>query len=1058
MRFSRIFLCVFSLFLTLGFCLAEPFELLNSDVKPIEKWSVKQNVRLTWNAEAKTLSVSVEPQEFRFGWLQIPLPAVDYAPIAGIYGQFCAPKEDRTRHALVADLLFPVSGGKTAYYAQDLGQSTDSRGEWIEFYLPIDGFLPLRDTTQPRVTASLLKQTALLELQIGHVEEPTTVEYRALRLVTKEEAQTLVRRVNRMKFARLLKTESELEEGVHPRLLMHGKRLERLRKMAAEKDPAMVRLLQLAEATKQRIAPENPFETVFSFENQADVTAHRNRGRFEGTINRVVVPFETLAAAAIITKNDELGRTAARILVNMARTLDVNSPEIDQGFYYTRTFYVRALAFGYDWLYDWLTPEERRDVKITLLGFVQNIYDHSWTDAWGKHPLNRVWNWDPGLAACAGLGVLAMHGETLTAEEAMLIEFRRHLRDYLTFGVDFDGACHEGPSYISYGIGAGVQFAECLRDLDYGDLFLETNWHIIAPWLVAEMLPNKRRWNNLSDCNHGVPAGSPFYAYTCGRLAELAQTDPVRPGEKILPQAKTNQGLDYAQHFREFSGERRLSYGALAELMGWAWNVEPTAVDPEKFTDAPILAYVLFFKPCPVAEDPGKYLPESQFFRGRGMVVSREFGYGPDAYHLAVEAGPHACGHDQSDKGTFTLRALGQDFVIDSGYGNDGEKFKSGSSFAHNIVLIDGAGQPMNWHNNSNGEITGYSHSAQFDWIRTDAKAAWNFTFARWAEEPTGMEVEHADRHYVFVRDQNDGVPPYLVTYDDFRKKDGKEHDFTYQLHTSPDFTFDVTRTPWRIIQDESSFEVLTTAKEKVFGVAHGKAVFTLKAPKDGRYVLAAITRCGGVECDKSDSFYVKINDGKNLTWDLPSSPNFSRCTVSDRDEGEVKLDLKAGETVPVELTAREPESQLAFLGLQFMPPDAEKPANQAPQLKEKAELIPATQAVQDAKMPFLLTSSVTRKIPQQMAIFPMAKAPGKTEVTSFQTSQIGVHPRLAWTVRAVEPEFLVVLLPLSSSSEPLPTVEQTKTGALIHWPNGKTDSVSFLPGKNGKEVKWERK
>ncbi|MBQ6107842.1 MAG: DUF4962 domain-containing protein [Thermoguttaceae bacterium] len=587
-------MCVFSLFFSLGVCSAEPLDLLNDGVKPIEKWSRKINVGLTWNDEAKVLTAAVEPQEFRFGWFQVPLPTLDYAPIAGIYGQFRASKEDRMRHTLTADLLFPVSGGKTAYYAQDLGRSTDSRGEWIEFFLPLDRFLPLRDTTQPRVTPALLKQTAMLEIQVGSVEEPTAIEFRGLRLVTKEEVQPLLRRVDRMKFARQLKPESELEPGVHPRLLMHGERLERLRKMAAEKDPAMNRLLLLADATKRNLDPENPFGTVFSFENHPDVTSHRNRGRFEGTINRVVVPFETLAAAAIITKNDDYGRTAARILVNMARSLDVNSPEIDQGFYYTRTFYVRTLAFGYDWLYDWLTPEERREVKITLLGFVQNIYAHSGTDAWGKHPLNRVWNWDPGLAACAGLGVLAMHGETEAAEEAMLVEFRRHLRDYLTFGVDFDGACHEGPSYISYGIGAGVQFAECLRDLDYGDLFLETNWHIIAPWLVSEMLPNKRRWNNLSDCNHGVPAGSPFYAYTCGRLAELAQTDPVRPGEKILPQAKTTRGLDYAQHFRECPGERRLSYGAMAELMGWAWNVEPTVVDPEKFNDAQIFPFKHF--------------------------------------------------------------------------------------------------------------------------------------------------------------------------------------------------------------------------------------------------------------------------------------------------------------------------------------------------------------------------------------------------------------------------------------------------------------------------------
>ena len=140
-------------------------------------------------------------------------------------------------------------------------------------------------------------------------------------------------------------------------------------------------------------------------------------------------------------------------------------PQLSLGFYYTRTFYVRALAFGYDWLWNFLTPEERHDVKRTLLGLVTDIYDKSWTQSWGRHPLHRVWNWDPGLVSCAGLGLLAMEGETRLPEAAMLVEFRRHLRDYLTFGLDFDGCGHEGPGYLAYGIGAGVEFAECLRQL-----------------------------------------------------------------------------------------------------------------------------------------------------------------------------------------------------------------------------------------------------------------------------------------------------------------------------------------------------------------------------------------------------------------------------------------------------------------------------------------------------------------------------------------------------------------------------------------------------------------
>ncbi len=1058
MSVKRIILRFFVCFLLLsGTLCAENLTLLPKEKIPEQGWNVKPNVKRNWNAEQKILSVEIDPSEFSFGWFQIPMPQMDYAGIAGIYGQFRIPEEDRGRHVLNAMLLFPQSGAPTEYYQQEAGNSRDCRGEWVEFFLPFKSFLPQRDTKRSQISGEMFQRKMILEVSISGVFQTTRVEFQNLTLVTADEEMTLARRVNRSMYGRLLRNESEIASDVHPRLLLHGDRLAAIRAQGtdgAEKNDAYRRLIVLADGAMKKIDPEKPFAPIFAYERNGNLTEHQNRGHFEGTLNPIVIPLETLAAAAVITKNDVYGRHAARALVNMARSLDVNSPEINQGFYYTRTFYVRALALGYDWLYDWLTPEERRDVKITLLGFVQDIYAHSWTDGWGRHPLNRVWNWDPGLVSCAGLGVMALQGETWTEEDAMLIQFRRHLRDYLTFGIDFDGCGHEGPSYLSYGIGAGVPFAECLRDAGYGDLFTETNWQNIAQWIVAEMLPNQPRWNNLSDCNHGAPAGCPVYAYTCGRLAELARTDPVRPGEKIPPQENTLSGMDYVQHFRETPGPRRLSYGAMAELMGWAWNAgEETAPDAASFSDAQTLAYLLFYAKCPRTADPGTFLPESQFFRGRGLVVLREGGYSKDAFHLEIEAGPHAAGHDQCDKGTFTLRAFGQNFVIDSGYGNDSDPLKSTSSFAHNVVLIDGEGQPMKNHNCSSGEITGYTHRPEYDWVRTDARDAWNVFFGRWKGEPTGMNVEKADRHYLFVHSQNDRTPSYIVTYDDFQKQDGQEHDFTWQLHTDPSFQFVTDEIPWKVRQNQDSFQVLTSPKEKVPGAAHGQAVFTLTAPEDGKFTIAGMIRCAGLDAGKSDSFFVRINGEKLFTWDLTSSSSFTLCGLSDRDAGEISLELKAGEKVQVELTAREPEAQLAFFGLR---------RTDVPNQPLEGCVL-ASEAVQNPKNPFILCDSVTEKTDAEMLIFPFADAPGKTETDSFLTSQTGSHPRLMYTVRAVNPHFLMVLVPRSDQTQPLPVVQrlQTSDGGVslrLTWPTGKTDTIRFIPGQNGKVPTWERK
>lgn len=1015
-------------------------------------WGKKVNVKINWNGPAKILEMDLDGSEFAFGWFQRIFPDTDYSKCVGIYGRYRVPQGTSGRNRISALLVVPEKGMPSEYYSADIGAGSESKGDWVEFYLPVSQFLPSRDARKTAVSSKMLRAGTALEISVSGIEEKSRVEFADFRFLYKEEEKILKRRINRNRIGRFLVPEDQLTGSVHPSLLLTGKRLDRIRAKASEKgvqQDGYNHLIELADQAMKRIDAKDPFKKVFLYSKNSNVNDHVNRGRFEGQMNPLVIPLETLAAAAVITGNEKYGRYAAQALVNMAKTLDVDTPEIDQGFFYTRTFYVRALALGYDWLYHYLTPDDRREVKMTLLGFVQDIYQKSWTAGWGRHPLHRVWNWNPGLVSCAGLGVLAMQGETRTEEDAMLIQFRRHLRDYLTFGIDFDGCCHEGPSYISYGIGAGVPFVECLRNKGYGDLFTETNYQLIAPWLVSEMLPNHPGWNNLSDCNMGQVPGCPVYTYACGRLAELAKTDPVRKGERLPAQSNVLSGLDYIRHFSECPGKRPLSYGALAELMGWAWNTGTNARNPFVFSDAQTLAFVLFYEDCPIAEDPGRYLPDSLFFRGRGLVVSRLGGYNKDAFHLAVEAGPHASGHDQGDKGTFTLRAFGADLVIDSGYGNDGEKEKSGSSYAHNIVLIDGKGQPINWHNDSSGEITGYSHNDKYDWIRTDAKDAWNYRLLNWRKDPTEMNVERADRHYFFVRGSDKEIPPYLIIYDDFRKMDGLEHEYTWQLHTSPEFKFDLKKDRWNIVQNRDGYRVMTTVPEK----CSGRAVFELTAPQDGKYNIIGLARAAGADPGKSDSFSFSVNGGKRFCWDLKASSSFSWNIAGDRDAAnDLTYDLKQKEKIRVEIFAREPEAQLAFLGLMptggLFPDDPKKP-------DPNTVIMSIDQAVQNAKTPFRTEESITKIINANMIVFPILTSPGKTATANFETSQNGIHPRLTHTVKAVNPEFLMLLIPRADEKTPLPNIRPLKqtgsAGVRLVWPQGRSDTLIFRSSPNGK-------
>ena len=1015
----------------------------------LKEWHRKTNTAVSRNLDG-SLTMEVRPGEFPFGWIQRVLPAQSVPPsAAGVYGRFRSAPENCAQLTVTVILN---NGKEHRFFSCPQGPVADSRGEWIEFYARFTEFRPEKSAKAQSLKASDLREGDTIQLSLNSVSgEKSVVTFDRLRFLDTTEAATVGLAIRRTSLARNLLPEAQSAGAPHPRLLLNPARLAHIHDKTLAGGDAQVAytaLVNYADSYLKTVHAENPFERVLDFQPTGEVTSHQRSGQLEGRFNAAAIPLEILAAAYRITGDARYGRHAAKALVSAARSIDVDNAVLNSGFYYTRTFYVRALAFGYDWLWPLLSPEERTVVKITLLGFVLQIHADSGTATWGRRPLHRVWNWDPGLVSCAGLGMLALEGETTTAEKAILFDLRRHLRDYLTLGIDADGAGHEGPGYLAYGIGAGPEFAECLREQGRGDLFTETNWQLIPPWLVAETLPDHTRWNNLSDCGHGQSAAA-VYSYTCGRLAELARTAPALPGERLPSPEDLLAPRDYLRQFAETPGPRRLSYPALASLMGWAWQGGPSRLIPRGSAPA-VLAFLLFHEPCPVAQDPAALLPDALHFRGRGLAVSRT-GYDTNAVHFAVEAGPHAAGHDQSDKGSFTLYGYGADLAIDSGYGNDGEAQKSGSSHAHNMVLINNQGQPMNWHNQSSGHITGYHHSSLLDWVRVDAREAWNMRYdSEWRPQPATEPVEKALRHFLFVRG-SEKTPPYLVVMDDLRK-DGQPADYTWLWHIPKDLRFECFADRWTTIPVRLTGSLLTSAP----GHPQGSARFSFTAPVNGSYRLAGLTHAGGPDTGKSDSFWISVNSGKRLLWDLSGRRTFGWETVDTHEAGSTNVfSLKAGESLKVDLSAREAEAQ--FFKLALLPLGAELPA--APDLNPEGGI---TLTADDAQ---LLTPPLLKQpIPAGTAacagltVFPVTTDARQVTNRWYATSREGHHPRLSHTVHAVEPRFLMVLVP-GKAETPLPQVRRIEmadgVGAEVVWGNT-TDLFVFGTGQTLKADRLE--
>ncbi len=1004
----------------------------------LKSWHSKSNTKLS-ATESGSLRIEVETSEYNYGWIHHPCTAGILPPpdAVGISGRYRAPAG--AGGSLAAYII--TDGPPLRYHQSGIGALRETGNEWIPFYLPFSSFTADGRT----LNIKGLTEKSRLQISVSSITAPCIkLEIDQLGYISADEAATILTQVERAKYRRRLLTPELCRNSPHPRLLLTPERILRIR-AKIETVPEVRRVydffIDYAEQALKDYPAEAPFRNMISGFDPAATPQekHQQRAQIEGMLVQAVRPLEMLSAAYRLTGDERYGAHAARALVNAARSVDHTHPTLNEGFYYTRTFYVRALAFGYDWLWQLLTPEERRDVQTTLLGFVSTIHAASWSDSWGNRPLKRVWNWDPGLVSAAGLGMLALEGETTAAEENIIFELRRHLRDYLTLGIDPDGCGHEGPVYLGYGIGAGPEFAECLRDQGRGDLFTDTNWQKIAPWLAAEILPDHRRWNNLSDCGHGMAMSSAL-SYTFGRIAELARSADTLSNTRLPPPATRIAPVDFLAQFSERPGERQLSYRAHASLLGWLWQDGLSAkIDGALVTSQ--LAFLIFYEPCPPLIPVAEILPPAFHFQGRGLAVVRS-GFETNAIHLAVEAGPHVAGHDQSDKGSFTLYGYGADLAIDSGYGNDGDPLKSGSSLAHNMVLINGLGQPLNWHNQSSGQITGLHHSPRLDWIRVDAGDAWNFRLNGALEkQPSAEPVEKALRSFLFVR-KSDNTPPYLVVMDDIRK-DGQQADYSWLWHIPANRKFLKLADRWLCVPlSGKSIEVLTTPPEQ----NNGSARFSFIVGQSGVYRLGGLVRAGSEPAAKSDSFFVSINGSRNISWHLLCRDEFLWTGFMPDEAPEYhRLDLAAGDKLEIVISTREKGAELAQLAL--MPVTD---AAAAGGYQEETFIVQSAAQAELLKAPLIRKTVELNHSTGSLAVFPVTTSAEHCRTALYETSREGSHPRLEHTVSAIEPKFLMVLVPYTPEMR-LPEVTACQmeegVGAVVKW-HAAADQISFSTGR----------
>ena len=305
-----------------------------------------------------------------------------------------------------------------------------------------------------------------------------------------------------------------------------------------------------------------------------------------------------------------------------------------------------ALAIGYDWLYSYLSPEERatirkaiveRGLQAGLEAFQRKAW---WTEV--NHNWNQVCN--GGLT----LGALAIADEEPELAREMIGRSRASIVLAMrTFAPD--GGWPEGPGYWNYATEYTCYYLAALESAlgtDFG-----------FPQMPGFSDTGLFRIHSIG------PSGFTFNFADASARAEAAP--------QMFWMARAFRRSLYAQHERRFAaGEPDIFH------LIWLLGAEVSPPEPN--------------------------LPLDARFRAINVAFLRSSWDDPDAVYVGFKGGDNAANHSHLDLGTFVLDARGERWALDLGaddydlpeyFGKLRYTYYRLSTEGHNTLTIDGENQ-----------------------------------------------------------------------------------------------------------------------------------------------------------------------------------------------------------------------------------------------------------------------------------------------------------------------------------------------------------------------------
>lgn len=589
---------------------------------------------------------------------------------------------------------------------------------------------------------------------------------------------------------------------MHPFLLFTEEEAVELRQRLADGPRSRIHLAHAVGCCEQFLDPEA--EHFFDFVDRKNAYWHGREGNFIITGSIV-----SLLLTGWLADRAEFIETAKEAFLTLIREGICDAlgeyTQWRDGIAHDSGKYFAMTAFVFDLAHHLLTDEER-------LLLIKHMEENCVLARKNAPQASRFIDNNRGSKYLVGVGIMAnAFKDSETSEKDYLEKCRKASSIWIEMGLRYcvgrDGTLLEGASYgashvVHLSVAAHI-FARCGQR----DARNDVRFGRAADFMVQEMVYSQGWVNNFNDCSDEPLLPVPYIAGVCtDRPACLWLYDQLlhAPEHPMSPVNPAHIPSDFS---------------AVPWMLLWPDDKAGQAASPDK---------------CGY--------PLARHFRDRG-VVSMRSGWGPNDLHVSMISGePVRTGHRQADHNQVTMYALGERFLIDTGYFEQdpetGENVDGKPSEAHNLILVDGKGQSY-FHT---GDGWPMGHIESFVQGPSHAYAMGNCAEAANSEQTLRRAERHI--HAVWAKD----FPQYVLWLDDF-EGDDDEHEYTLLLHTAEGNRFEWKDDRITINGNQHSLDIrlVTTNPATIHLGSYGRhpRLHISQKGKRVRFLMLLVPRCG---------------------------------------------------------------------------------------------------------------------------------------------------------------------------------------------------------------------